>query len=532
MLRVAHEIGPKEAPIVTPEAGAFVEKLARKFAPKLEELLLARKDYYRQVREGKTPDFLESTKQIRSGDWQVAKPPKYLEDRRVEITSPASPKMVVNALNSDAKVYMACFEDALSPTWDNLIAGHTAIKGAVRRDYEFTDKRSNKTYKLDKNYTTSLMIRPRGLHMKAKHMILDGSPIPGALMEFGFFVFHNGKILVEQGLNPCLYLPKMEHYQEAAWWNEVFNFAEEELGLPKNCIKATALIETFPAVFEMDEILYSLKDRILGLNCGRWDYIFSFIKTMGLEKNHILPDRSSITMQTAFMKAYSRLLIDTCHKRGAHAMGGMSAFIPVPGDQELNDKAYQAVVADKEFEANAGHDGTWVAHPALIEVAQKVFDEVMPKPNQKEVISDEKIDNQKLFEPLKGDITLNGIDNNIQVALRYISAWYAGLGAVPIFNMMEDAATAEIARTQLWQWVNLDGVKAKDGSNLVEVNEELFNSRLDKVFAEIKSEWKDQSPAEYLELSYKLLKKLVNDQQMADFLTTIAYDELPGDGVE
>ncbi len=506
--------------IVTPEAVAFLERLATQFTAPLENLLKERQSFQSRVDAGEPLDFPQETANIREGDWRVAPIPQDLLDRRVEITAPAEPKMAVNALNSNAKAYMACFEDALSPSWVNLLAGQNALYDAVRRDLQFEDAQSGKSYKLNSNYNCVLIVRPRGLHLKAKHMLLDDKPIPGALMDFGLFCFHNAAKLLESGSGPYFYLPKIEHYREAAWWNEVFEFAEEYLGLPSGACKATILIETLPAVFEMDEILCHLRDRIVGLNCGRWDYIFSYIKTLRASADHVLPDRNLITMAVPFMNNYSLKLIQTCHKRGAHAMGGMSAFIPVRGNDELNRTAFEQVRNDKKREVTNGHDGTWVAHPDLIDVAMKVFDEHMPTPNQHGVVPNAKIAAADLLEPFDGVVTSDGYDANIQVALRYITSWLLGRGAVPIFNLMEDAATAEIARMQLWQW-NRYGVTFEDGTK-IDMN--LFKERLSKAVGAISAEWGNHPATAKLDGVAKLLQEFVMAEQPDDFLTIKAYN--------
>ncbi len=522
MLTIHCKKTAQDASIMTDDAMQFVESLAVEFTASLALLLQARQAYRQRIDAGDLPNFLPGAGAIRNGDWTAAPPPAELEDRRVEITAPATPKMVVNALNSTAKVYMACFEDALTPSWHNLMAGQAAIRCAVRHDYSFTDPISDKHYTLKPDYTCKLMVRPRGLHLPEKHLTINGQPIPAALMDAGLFLFHNAKYMLAHGATPAIYLAKIEHADEAAWWDAVLQYAETQLGLPKGAIKVTVLIETFPAVFEMDEILHALRTRVLGLNCGRWDYIFSYIKTLASKPEYLLPDRKQVTMLVPFMRNYSKLLIETCHKRGVHAMGGMSAFIPVRGDRALNEAAFEQVQADKKREAQDGHDGTWVAHPDLVEVAQAVFDRIMPEADQKSKmgIADTLVA-ADLLSPAQGEPTLEGFNSNIEAALRYMTAWFGGHGAVPIFNLMEDAATAEIARTQLWQWVNY-GTQLAGGEHATST---LFEQQLASIGHTIESEC-NAAQKMHLDQAMSLLQRLTQQATLADFFTLDAYDML------
>jgi malate synthase len=448
--------------ILSAEALAFIAGLHRRFNRRRLELLSRRMGRQEDFDAGKQPDFLPETKSIRDGDWRVAKIPEDLLDRRVEITGPVDRKMIVNALNSGAKVFMADFEDATSPVFANMVEGQANLKDRWAGTIDFTDPTSGKAYALKKE-TAVLMVRPRGWHLPERHVVVDGEDISGSLFDFGLYVFHCAKAQIAQGSTPAFYLPKLESHLEARLWNDVFSDAERELAVPHGTFKATILIETLPAAFEMDEILYELRDHIVGLNCGRWDYIFSFIKRLGKNKAFLTPDRSEMTMGKAFLSAYSLLLIKTCHRRGAFAMGGMAAQIPIKGDKQANEAAFAKVRADKEREATNGHDGTWVAHPDLVPIAMEVFDRLMPEPNQLSKKRDDvHVKQADLLEVHKGKRTEEGLRENIRVGVQYIEAWLRGRGAVPIYNLMEDAATAEISRAQVWQWLNLKA-KLDDG---------------------------------------------------------------------
>ena len=448
------------------EALAFVSALVARFGDRRNALLRTRAQRQQQFNAGLLPDFNPATKSIREGDWKVADIPADLLDRRVEITGPAEPKMIINALNSGAKVFMADLEDSLTPTWQALLTGQKALYEAVRGTLAFTSPQG-KSYTLASRPAV-LMVRPRGWHLPERHVTAQGVPIPGALLDFGLYCFHNAHERVARGTGLYLYLPKLESAEEAQLWADIFAFAEAELALPKHTIRATILVEVITAAFEMHEILYALRDYAVGLNCGRWDYIFSTIKKFHARSEFVLPERAQVTMNKDFLKAYAELLIQTCHRRGAFAMGGMSAFIPVKDDDVANEKAFAAVRADKEREASYGHDGTWVAHPGLIGVAMEVFNRLMPTPNQRHVLrEDVKVEQKELLAMHHGTISEAGLRNNITVAIQYTAHWLNGLGCVPLYNLMEDAATAEISRSQLWQWYH-HGAKTDDGTAIDE----------------------------------------------------------------
>src|SRR5580698_1707267 len=440
--------------ILTPEALGFAATLQREFNGRRKELLAARETRQLRLDAGARPDFLAETAHIRNSEWTVAPLPADLLDRRVEITGPVDRKMIINALNSGAKVFMADFEDSTTPTWDNVLEGQLNLRDAVRRTITFEDPTTKKSYKLI-DQPAVLFVRARGWHLEERHMLVDGEPMSGSLFDFGLYAFHNAKELLARGSGPYFYLPKIESHLEARLWNDVFVKAESELGISAGSIKATVLIETILATFEMDEILWELKEHSAGLNCGRWDYIFSFIKKFSGDESVLLPDRGQVTMTTHFMRSYSKLCIKTCHRRKVSAMGGMSAFIPIKSDPVANEKALTQVRADKEREATDGHDGTWVAHPGLVPVALEVFNRVMPRPNQIEkLLPDYHATAEDLLQVPVGTITEAGVRQNVAVGLGYVEAWLRGIGCVPLFNLMEDAATAEISRAQLWQWVH------------------------------------------------------------------------------
>ncbi|XXU65362.1 malate synthase A [Sorangium sp. So ce1097] len=444
---------PGDESVLTPEALRFLTSLARKFADRVPGLLARRRDVQARLDAGERFDFLAETRGVREGDWTVAPLPADLLDRRVEITGPVDPKMIINALNSGANMFMADFEDATSPTWKNLIEGQAALRLAARRELRHEDPTTGKRYALNDKLAT-LLVRPRGWHLSEKHVELDGKPLPGGLFDFGLFFFHNARELVRRGTGPYFYLPKMESHLEARLWNDVFLFAQDALGLPAGTIKATVLIETLPAAFEMDEILYELRQHSAGLNCGRWDYIFSFIKRLRNDPACVMPDRSLVTMEQHFLRSYTQLLVKTCHRRGVHAMGGMAAQIPIKSDPEANRAALEKVRADKLREVKDGHDGTWVAHPGLVPLAREVFDAHMSGPNQIErKREDVRVTAADLLKVPSGARTEAGLRHNIRVGVQYLEAWISGLGCVPLYNLMEDAATAEISRTQVWQWI-------------------------------------------------------------------------------
>jgi malate synthase len=510
------------ATVLTPEAVAFVTKLNRAFDERRVALLRRRAERQQEIDAGRLPDFLPETAAIRLGDWTVAPIPPDLLDRRVEITGPVDRKMIINALNSGAKVFMADFEDANSPTWDNNIQGHINLRDAINRRIDYVSP-EGKAYKLNDQLAT-LLVRPRGWHLVEKHMLVDGKPVSGSLFDFGLYMFHNAKALLDKGTGPYFYLPKLESHREARLWNDVFVMAQDELGIPQGSIRATVLIETILAAFEMDEILYELRDHSAGLNCGRWDYIFSCIKKFR-NHGHVFPDRALVTMTTHFMRSYSLLAIQTCHKRNIHAVGGMSAFIPVKNDVAANERAFAQVRADKEREANDGHDGTWVAHPGLVPVALEVFDRVMPQPHQIDrKREDVAVAAADLLKFVDGPITEAGLRTNISVGIQYIEAWLGGQGAVPIFNLMEDAATAEISRSQVWQWIHSDKGVLSDGRKVtIELMRQLMGEELEKIRAYYGA---DQYNARHFKQAAELFDKITTDDQFVEFLTLPGYNYL------
>src|SRR5882672_5481902 len=455
--------GPNEGrstEVLTPEALEFVGRLQREFGARRLELLRKRDERQARLDSGESPQYLNETKSVRDAEWKVAKAPNDLEDRRVEITGPTDRKMLINALNSGARVFMADFEDANSPTWTNLVEGQVNLIDAIERRIDFTSP-EGKAYRLNDQVAT-LLVRPRGWHLDERHVEVDAKPISGSLFDFGMYVFHNAKRLLDKASGPYFYLPKLESHLEARLWNDVFNLAQDELGIPRGTIRATVLIETILAAFEMDEILYELKDHSAGLNCGRWDYIFSFIKKFRHRPDFVLPDRARVTMDRHFLQSYVDLLIQTCHRRRTHAMGGMAAQIPIRNDPAANEAALDKVRQDKLREVRAGHDGTWVAHPGLVPIAQEAFAS-MSGPNQLGVRREAvRVAASDLLTVPEGEITEAGLRTNVDVGIQYLESWLRGLGCVPIYNLMEDAATAEISRTQVWQWVR-HGVKLADG---------------------------------------------------------------------
>ncbi len=483
-------IPPECAEILTPDALALVAELHRRFEPRRRELLAARVARQAEIDGGKLPDFLPETAEIRASNYRVAPIPKDLEDRRVEITGPVDRKMVINALNSGASMFMADFEDSNSPTWSNNVLGHVNLRDAVRGTIEYRSP-EGKEYKLKPQHAV-LLVRPRGWHLVEKHATVDGEPVSGGLFDFALYFFHNAKALLEKGSGPYFYLPKLQSHLEARLWNDVFTYAQQHCGVPHGSIRATVLIETILAAFEMDEILWELRDHSAGLNCGRWDYIFSFIKVFRNHPQFVLPDRSSVTMDKHFLNSYVELLIQTCHRREIHAMGGMAAQIPIKNDPEANAAALEKVRQDKLREVKAGHDGTWVAHPGLVKIAKDIFDESMKTPNQIQVKrEDVKITAADLLKVPEGKITESGLKLNVDVGIQYLESWLRGSGCVPIYNLMEDAATAEISRTQVWQWMH-HGKQLSDGrkitgamirdtikSQLENIQHQLGNERFD-----------------------------------------------------
>ena len=507
-----------ETDILTPEARAFLLKLSSRFEPRRQELLGRRTSVQKDIDHGKLPDFLTETAAIREGAWKVAATPKDLLDRRVEITGPVDRKMIINALNSGASVFMADFEDSNSPTWANNIEGQQNLKDAIRGTIRYVSP-EGKQYQLRAKLAT-LVVRPRGWHLDEKHFLAEGKPISGSLFDFGLYFFHNAATLLSKGTGPYFYLPKMESHLEARLWNDVFCFAQDELGIPRGSIRATVLIETILAAFEMDEILYELRDHSAGLNCGRWDYIFSFIKKFRAHPEFVLPDRSLVTMEAHFLSSYVELLIQTCHRRGIHAMGGMAAQIPIRNDAAANEQALEKVRRDKLREVKAGHDGTWVAHPGLVPVAKEIFDKYMPEANQiaaKRV--NRKVEAKDLLEVPKGEITEAGLRWNIDVGLQYLHSWLRGSGCVPIYNLMEDAATAEICRAQVWQWVR-HGAHFKDGGL---VTEDMVKEIIHQRAAELGEGSGDD---EKLGQAVRVLEELTTSKEFADFLTLASYDLL------
>jgi len=509
--------------ILTQEALDFVASLHREFSDRRKNLLKKRIARQAALDAGELPNFLDETRGIRDGDWTVAPIPKDLEDRRVEITGPPDRKMVINALNSGARVFMADFEDSNSPTWTNNIEGQINLRDAVDGTIRFV-KPDGQVYELDDRVAT-LMVRPRGWHLSEKHVEVDGEPISASLFDFGLFLFHNARRLLERGSGPYFYLPKLESHLEARLWNDVFNAAQDMLGIPRGSIRATVLIETITAVFEMDEILHELREHSAGLNCGRWDYIFSFIKRFRSRPDFVLPDRGQVTMTTHFMRSYSLLAIKTCHRRGAHAMGGMAAQIPIKSDPGANELAIAKVRADKEREARDGHDGTWVAHPGLVPIALEIFDREMPRPNQIDrKREDVEVTRDDLLRVPAGTITEEGLRVNIDVGIQYLEAWLGGNGCVPIYNLMEDAATSEISRTQVWQWIRHPGGVLEDGRKItVELCRQLIPEELDRIKGLVGEQRFDRGR---YALASELFERLATSEELGEFLTLAAYEHL------
>ncbi|MEU6103424.1 malate synthase A [Streptomyces flaveolus] len=523
---------PRQEEVLTDAALAFVAELHRRFTPRRDELLARRAERRAEIARTSTLDFLPETAAIRADDsWKVAPAPAALNDRRVEITGPTDRKMTINALNSGAKVWLADFEDASAPTWENVVLGQLNLTAAYTRTIDFTDERTGKSYALrpDEELATVVM-RPRGWHLDERHLQVDGRPVPGALVDFGLYFFHNAQRLLDLGKGPYFYLPKTESHLEARLWNEIFVFAQDYVGIPQGTVRATVLIETITAAYEMEEILYELRDHASGLNAGRWDYLFSIVKNFrdGGEK-FVLPDRNAVTMTAPFMRAYTELLVRTCHKRGAHAIGGMAAFIPSRRDAEVNKVAFEKVRADKDREAGDGFDGSWVAHPDLVPIAMESFDKVLgDKPNQKDRLREDvdvKAADLIAVDSLDAKPTYAGLVNAVQVGIRYIEAWLRGLGAVAIFNLMEDAATAEISRSQIWQWINAEVVL----DNGEQVTAELARKVAAEELANIRAEIGDEAfAAGNWQQAHDLLLTVSLDEDYADFLTLPAYEQLKG----
>lgn len=509
--------------LLPPAALALLVSLHRAIEPERQARLAARRERQAFFDAGGLPDFRADTRAIREGDWQVAPLPAALLDRRVEITGPVDPKMVINALNSGAKVFMADFEDSTSPTWANLVAGQRALIGAVRGDLGFKAD-NGKQYALKPFAEQAvLLVRPRGWHLDEKHVRVDGQPIAGGLFDLAVFAFHNARALAAKDRGPYFYLPKLQSMEEAALWETALSHLEAALGLPHGQMKVTVLIETLPAAFEMHEILHALRERIAGLNCGRWDYIFSYLKTFRRHRDKVLPERGQVTMTQPFLRAYSELLIQTCHKRGAHAMGGMAAQIPISNDEAANEQALARVRADKLREVSAGHDGTWVAHPALIPIARAIFDERMPQANQRGVLrEDVQVGRDELIAPSAGTITRAGFEGNVEVCVRYLAAWLDGNGCVPIHWLMEDAATAEISRTQLWQWLHNEGIHLADGTA---IDFKLLDATLRGLPARLGDRAAIPGGSK-IDEAIALLDELSRDEELAEFLTLPAYERI------
>ncbi len=509
--------------ILTVEALTFVATLIRDCDARRVELLELRRQRQKDLDAGKMPDFLPETQSVREGDWKISPTPADLQDRRVEITGPVDRKMVINALNSGAKMFMADFEDSHSPVWEACIEGQINLRDAIRGTISFSSP-EGKVYTLA-DTTATLLVRPRGWHLEEKHVLVDGKRISGGIFDFALYFFHNHAALKAKGSGPYFYLPKMEGHLEARLWNDIFVRAQELLGVPRGTIKATVLIETILAAFQMDEILYELREHMAGLNCGRWDYIFSFIKRLHKNPEYILPDRALVTMTSHFMRSYSLLAIKTCHRRGAHAMGGMAAQIPIKNDPEANEAAMAKVRVDKEREAKDGHDGTWVAHPGLVAIAMEQFDKYMPMPNQIHVLrEDVNITAADLLQVPGGDITEAGLRTNISVGIQYMEAWLRGSGCVPINNLMEDAATAEISRTQLWQWIRHPKGILTDGRKVtLELYRQILGEEMGMIEARMGA---DRYAQGKFALAAKLFDDIIAKDTLEEFLTLTAYENL------
>jgi len=522
-LEIHAPVASRDAELLSGDALHFIEKLVREFGPQREELLARRAERQAEFDAGRFPDFLPQTESVRTSDWTVAAIPKDLRERRVEITGPTDRKMIINALNSGASVFMADFEDANCPTWENLVQGQQNLCDAVDGTIEFTSP-EGKRYRLNEQ-TATLMVRPRGWHLPEKHVWLEGKPVPGGLWDFGLFFFHNAQKLLERGSGPYFYLPKLESHLEARLWNDVFLMAQDELGIPRGSVRATVLIETIPAAFEMHEILYELRDHSGGLNCGRWDYIFSIIKKFRKHSRFTMPDRAQVTMTTHGMRSYSLLAIQTCHRRGIHAIGGMAAQIPIKGDPAANEEALAKVRADKVREAGDGHDGTWVAHPGLVPLAKEAFDAGMPGPHQIHRRRDDvQVTAEDLLSVPRGEITERGVKHNVDVAVQYMAAWLGGNGCVPIYHLMEDAATAEISRSQLWQWLHQDNGRLPDGRKVsAEWLRELFRQQVAKLRSTAGAE---PLVRENYERAGKLIEEIVLKEEFTEFMTLVGYEHL------
>ena len=523
-IHIKAELSESYSEILSQDALNFLTQLHIKFNQRRLDLLQKRAERQERINQGDFYDFKEETQSIRESDWKAAPVPEDIQDRRTEITGPVDRKMIINALNSGAKVFMADFEDASSPAFSNMIDGQINLRDAIRRQIDFTAP-NGKTYALKEEIAT-LFVRPRGWHLDEKTLEIDGEALSGSMVDFGLYFFHNAKTLIEKESGPYFYLPKLESHEEARLWNDIFIFAQNELGIPQGTIKATVLIETIPAAFEMDEIIYELSDHMCGLNAGRWDYIFSCIKKFRNFPERMFPDRAQVGMTTHFMRSYAKLLVKTCHKRGVHAMGGMAAFIPSRKDEAINRTAFAKVKADKDLEAETGFDGTWVAHPDLVPVAMESFNQYLKdQPNQKTETRSQSYsvyaDDLLNFEVQDGKITETGLRTNINVGILYIESWLSGVGAAALYNLMEDAATAEISRAQVWQWIHNEGIKLDDGREInLSLYEQLFKEELEKCKSLLGEERVAKGK---LEIAAELFDKLVRDKSFAEFLTLDAY---------
>jgi malate synthase len=522
-VRILGPILPGTEGVLSAEAIRFLTELSRAFAPRIGELLALRRERQARLDAGERFDFLAETQAVRDGAWRGPSIPADLCDRRVEITGPVDRKMIINALNSGARVFMADFEDATAPTWQNQIEGQQHLADAIRRTIGYAEASTRRVYRLDAQVAT-LMVRPRGLHLVEKHVEIDGRAVPGALFDFGLYFFHNARELLARGSGPYFYLPKLESHLEARLWNDVFVAAQELLGVPRGSVRATVLIETLPAAFEMDEILYELREHSAGLNCGRWDYIFSFIKKLRCDPAAVLPDRGQVTMDQPALRAYTTLLIKTCHRRGVHAMGGMAAQIPIKNDPAAHEEAIAKVRADKLREVRDGHDGTWVAHPGLVPVARAVFDEGMPAPNQLDRLrEDVHVSAADLLTVPRGTRTEAGLRHNVRVGVQYVEAWLRGTGCVPIYNLMEDAATAEISRAQVWQWIHHRATL--EGGQVVSAD--LFRMALREEMESLCTQLGEArfTSGRFTE-AIALFERLSTAETFEDFLTLPAYEAL------
>jgi malate synthase len=521
-IRILAETTPEFDDILSDAAMNFVASLAREFSPRIEQLLARRLERQKGIDEGQMPDFLAETDEIRDAEWRVTDVPADLRDRRVEITGPTDRKMIINALNSGAKVFMADCEDSMTPTWHNVVQGQINLRDAVNRSIELDS--NGKHYELNEE-TATLIVRPRGWHLPEKHILIDGKEVPGAFVDYGLYLFHNAQALKDSGTGPYFYLPKLENHLEARLWSDVFRFSEAAGIVSPGEIKVTVLIETILAAFEIDEILYELKEHIVGQNCGRWDYIFSFIKKFSRYPEFVLPDRVEVGMTTHFLRSYSQLVIKTCHRRKAYAIGGMAAQIPIKNDERANSQALAKVRADKEREVTDGHDGTWVAHPALVPLAMEIFDKHMAGDNQLDRLrEDVNVSAADLLQVVKGKITEVGLRDNISIAVQYMAAWLGGNGCVPLNNLMEDAATAEISRAQVWQWVHHETGVLDEGRN---VTYELFKSLLGEELEKIRERVGDEHyKAGNYEHAAELMDRITAEDKFAPFLTSVAYHDI------